>query len=168
MTKRKFDHLIPEAVEAYVNQGRHCRDIARSLGCSNGTVHNLLVRSGIRKRTRSEAKRLCVKKGKDSPCFKSGIRPDGYAVRREGKRNILRHREIASQVLGRPLSRDEVVHHCNDTRSDNRLVNLWVFPSQADHARFHKNMAVAQGTLFLAAQQVLSYGFPWNIQWRAR
>ena len=43
------------------------------------------------------------------------------------------HRLIAEQQLGRPLEPGEVVHHVNGDRSDNRLENLQVLPSQGHH-----------------------------------
>ena len=43
------------------------------------------------------------------------------------------HRLLAEQQLGRPLEPGEVVHHVNGDRSDNRLENLQVLPSQGHH-----------------------------------
>ena len=48
------------------------------------------------------------------------------------------HRIVAEQILGRPLRKGEVVHHINRDKRDNRPENLMIFPSQAEHARWHK------------------------------
>lgn len=47
------------------------------------------------------------------------------------------HRAAAERMLGRRLRPGEVVHHINGDKRDNRLENLQVFSSQAEHARWH-------------------------------
>lgn len=47
------------------------------------------------------------------------------------------HRIIAEAVLGRPLTKDEVVHHIDEDKQNCRPSNLVVFPTQAHHARHH-------------------------------
>lgn len=48
------------------------------------------------------------------------------------------HRIVAEQMLGRPLLPGEVVHHIDRDRRNNDPSNLMVFPSQAAHAKWHK------------------------------
>jgi len=48
---------------------------------------------------------------------------------------VREHRLVMAEVLGRPLTRREVVHHRNGDRADNRPENLELFASNADHLR---------------------------------
>lgn len=48
---------------------------------------------------------------------------------------VYEHRLIAEEkILGRKLAKDEIVHHKNGKRWDNRVVNLEVM-NKADHAK---------------------------------
>lgn len=47
------------------------------------------------------------------------------------------HRLVMSLSLGRPLTKEEVVHHINGDPGDNRLSNLQLFSNNAEHLRWH-------------------------------
>lgn len=51
---------------------------------------------------------------------------------------VYEHRLVMEQMVGRPLTRDEVVHHRNRVRDDNRPENLQLMESQAAHMRLHR------------------------------
>lgn len=47
------------------------------------------------------------------------------------------HRQVAEQILGRPLRTGEVVHHIDGNKLNNDPTNIQVLPSQSEHARIH-------------------------------
>ena len=74
----------------------------------------------------------------DNPNWGGGrfVRSDGYVSIRVDGRDVLEHRHVMAEVLGRALRSDEHVHHINGDKQDNRPANLVVL-SVADHAKRH-------------------------------
>jgi hypothetical protein len=64
----------------------------------------------------------------------SMARKDGY---------VMEHRLFVARAMGRPLTRQEVVHHVNRNPTDNALVNLMLFASNRDHKLFEHHGAPA-------------------------
>jgi hypothetical protein len=165
----KNQPFAQEIIRLYVEEKMMPKDIAKKFGYTKGGIWQFLKSSGIKMRTKSEAKSLYTPRGPQSSCWQGGVRKDGYKVRAStvnGKRkNILQHREVCETAMSRALLSQEVVHHCNSNPSDNCLHNLWVFQSQKDHARFHKDGTVPISVVFPVAERVLSFGFPWSMPW---
>jgi hypothetical protein len=91
------------------------------------------------------------KRGADNPAWKGGVtywrkkgnyKPIKYVrcpqdflpmARKDGY--IMEHRLIVAQMMGRHLTRTEVVHHRNHDPQDNRPENLELFPDNGTHKR---------------------------------
>ena len=64
------------------------------------------------------------------------ITQDGYVLITVGKRRMLEHRWVMEQSIGRPLEKDEDVHHVNQVKTDNRIENLQLM-KKGEHTRLH-------------------------------
>ena len=53
---------------------------------------------------------------------------------------ILEHRHIVEQFTKRKLDKQEVIHHLNENRVDNKIENLMVFKSNSAHQSFHNKI----------------------------
>jgi hypothetical protein len=95
-----------------------------------------------------------VPTGSDNPQWKGGrvkssagyvsvMVPEHPAANRDGY--VLEHRYVMEQHIGRTLERHESVHHINGIRDDNRIENLVVCQSHAEHMRQHHQHSGAMG-----------------------
>ncbi len=57
--------------------------------------------------------------------------PDHHRAMSDGY--VAEHYLVAEQILNRPLTKSEVVHHINRNRSDNCPENLIIYESQGEH-----------------------------------
>jgi len=50
---------------------------------------------------------------------------------------ICEHRLVIEKYLNRYLTENELVHHINEIKDDNRLENLYLFPDKTNHCAYH-------------------------------
>ncbi|MFA5433363.1 MAG: NUMOD3 domain-containing DNA-binding protein [Candidatus Paceibacterota bacterium] len=53
---------------------------------------------------------------------------------------VLEHRLVMEEALNRYLKPEEVVHHINEIRDDNRLENLMLFENDGKHKAYHHQL----------------------------
>ena len=89
--------------------------------------------------------RIKFEKGFHTALWKGGVkrREDGYIAIWKPKHPfatggyVLEHRLVMEKEIGRYLKPEEVVHHKNGIRNDNRIENLQLFKNGSEHQRYH-------------------------------
>ena len=116
------------------------REIADKLSVSAACITKYFKKYGIKTRTKSE-----LASGNKNPNWHGGKRtvkegyvlvyaPDHPNCHKDG--TMYEHQIIMEKHIGRLLKKDEVVHHINGNRSDNRIENLMLL-TNSDHAKLH-------------------------------
>ena len=141
-TKLPLDMVI-ELYESGLTQA----EVGKVLGCSQKTVCKFMKRHGIK--ARSSACNLPKKYGSNNPAWKGGKNiHHGYVRIRtpkdclsSGDSNgyIREHDYIMEKHIGRPLRKDEVVHHINGVKDDNRIENLMLL-TNSEHMKIHSEI----------------------------
>lgn len=125
--------------DLYHKQGLDSNQVGDKLGATGSAVRIAMYKLGIPTRTLSQAT-----SGERHYAWKGGIHKDssGYVEvympqhHRAGKRGYVRqHILVWEQANGRELANDEIVHHLNGTKDDNRPENLIVLKKKT-HDRF--------------------------------
>jgi len=146
----KLNITYDELYHLYITQGLSTLTIGKLYNVHHTSILDKLNKLKIKTRNISDGKKVSkLNKGASSKLFKHGLDDRGYRVFRQGGKKSKEHRIVAENILKRPLSKNEVVHHVNGIKTDNRAENLWIFPSQKDHAEYHWNGTIHKDTIVL-------------------
>lgn len=70
---------------------------------------------------------------------------NGYKVIYAGEgKGIKEHIKIMQEHIGRQLRKDEIVHHINEIKDDNRLENLQLM-TRSEHSKLHRELELLKG-----------------------
>ena len=126
----------PEIVLKMCAEGATLDEMGRAVGTKGAEVKKFLRRQGV---TKEFPKAFC---GERHHAWKGRlVDKDGYVLihcknHPNGRKHtpyIFEHRLAMEESLGRFLEPNEVVHHRNGIKDDNRIENLQLFQSNGEH-----------------------------------
>jgi hypothetical protein len=119
----------------------------------NGYLKRFVRFHGRRNKVATEETRMKLRMirkgtnmGSNNPAWKGGRKynREGYILilshehpRADRNGYVFEHIVIMEKHLGRYLKREEIVHHINHIRDDNRIENLELFASNSAHLKHH-------------------------------
>jgi transposase len=132
-SRRKFDHA--DAKRRYL-AGDSINMLAEIYGVNGESVRNALKRMGVARRPRGAGVGIANHQYR-------GVLGESNGYVRIGGKDL--HRVIGENTLGRPLKRNEIVHHVTGDRGENRRTNLLIC-TQAYHRLIHARIKAKYGT----------------------
>ncbi len=120
----------------------------RKIGLANKGNNNA---KGHKKTEESKQRLRIINSGRNHPQWKGGrTKSRGYVYifspnhpNKNNRDYVFEHRIVMEIHLGRYLTKDEVVHHINEKRDDNRIENHQLFSSKSEHQKYHKKSKIS-------------------------
>jgi len=134
--RTKRDWPYDQMQEWYEKDGLTMQQIGDRLGESAKLIWKIAKKKGW------QTRRTGPKSGAGHPDWKGGriVDKSGYVLlhipehpNSNSNGYVREHRVVMETVIGRLLTKDEVVHHKNDDKSDNRPENLHLFATNGEH-----------------------------------
>lgn len=127
---RETIHLPMTDIARRYRSGYTTTELSAVFHVDDEIIRTRLIKMGVRIRRRGFQKRLC------NPSWKNG--------EANSLKNLTQVRTdarvLASLCLGRPLTKQEVVHHMDEIPANNAIDNLRVFPSSSAHLHYHRQL----------------------------
>lgn len=86
---------------------------------------------------------------------KTYIGSNGYVYFLDSNKPV--HRWVVERSLGRKLYYEEVIHHIDGNKLNNRINNLKLFPNQEEHNKYHREHLKNYGSWYEEVPEYANY-----------